>query len=88
MKKIFVLSLLLLNVCVSVMATPAPALPEKWKKWLNEEVVYIITPKEKEIFLTLNSEREREAFEKAFWLQETPPREPRQMNLETSIIEG
>jgi GWxTD domain-containing protein len=47
-------------------------LPEKWKKWLNEEVIYIITPKEKEVFLTLKSEREREAFETAFWLQRDP----------------
>jgi len=72
MKKIFVLSLLLLNVCVSVMATSAPALPDKWKHWLDEEVVYIITAKEKEVFLSLASEREREAFEKAFWLQRDP----------------
>jgi GWxTD domain-containing protein len=72
MKKIFALSVLILNVCVSVVATPAPALPDKWKHWLDEEVVYIITPKEKEVFLSLASEREREDFEKAFWLQRDP----------------
>lgn len=47
-------------------------LPNKWKKWLEEEVVYIITPKERKIFLSMQSEKEREAFEKAFWIQRDP----------------
>lgn len=44
----------------------------KWKRWLEEEVAYIITQKEKEIFLSLKSEKERGTFEKAFWLQRDP----------------
>lgn len=32
---------------------PAPKLPEKYKKWLEQEVIYIITPTEREIFLKL-----------------------------------
>lgn len=47
-------------------------LPQIWKKWLDEEVIYIITPKERDIFLSLKSEREREAFKQAFWLQRDP----------------
>ncbi|MEW6455437.1 MAG: GWxTD domain-containing protein [Acidobacteriota bacterium] len=48
------------------------SLSEKWKKWLEEEVVYITSPKEKEIFLSLKSDRERETFVEAFWLQRDP----------------
>ena len=44
----------------------------RWKQWLEEEVVYIIRDKERDVFLSLKSEREREAFEKAFWLQRDP----------------
>ena len=47
-------------------------LPEKYKKWLTEEVVYIITPVEKEVFFKLKDDREREAFITAFWRQRDP----------------
>ncbi|MBE3144285.1 MAG: GWxTD domain-containing protein [Planctomycetes bacterium] len=43
-----------------------------WKKWVEEEVNYIITPKEREIFLSLKTEREREAFQRAFWAIRDP----------------
>jgi GWxTD domain-containing protein len=44
-------------------------LPAVYRKWLEEEVVYIITPKEKEVFLQLETDREREIFIDAFWKQ-------------------
>jgi GWxTD domain-containing protein len=47
-------------------------LPEKYKVWLEEEVVYIITPKEKDVFLQLQTDREREMFIEAFWKQRDP----------------
>jgi GWxTD domain-containing protein len=47
-------------------------LPLEFRKWLEEEVVYIITPKEKEVFLQLDSDRERLAFITAFWKQRDP----------------
>lgn len=47
-------------------------LPDKYKKWLEEEVVYIITPKEKEVFLQLESDRERDIFIEAFWKARDP----------------
>ena len=47
-------------------------LPYKAKKWLTEEVVYIITAKERDMFLSLKSEREREVFKEAFWSQRDP----------------
>jgi len=47
-------------------------LPERYRAWLEEEVVYIITPKEKEVFLQLQTDREREMFIEAFWKQRDP----------------
>jgi GWxTD domain-containing protein len=42
-------------------------LPAHHRKWLEEEVVYIITDKEKDIFLQLGSDRDRNLFMEAFW---------------------
>lgn len=42
-------------------------LPPRFKKWLEEEVVYIISSKEKDIFLQLETDRERDIFIDAFW---------------------
>ncbi|MEW6455292.1 MAG: GWxTD domain-containing protein [Acidobacteriota bacterium] len=47
-------------------------LPPKYKKWLDEEVVYIITPKEREIFLKLESDEMRDKFIEEFWRQRDP----------------
>jgi len=41
-------------------------------KWLEEEVVYIIAPVEKEVFLKLKTDRERDMFIKAFWKHRDP----------------
>ncbi len=43
-----------------------------YRKWLEEEVVYIITPKEKEVFLQLETDRERNLFMEAFWKHRDP----------------
>jgi GWxTD domain-containing protein len=42
-------------------------LPEKHRVWLKEEVHYIITPVEREVFLQLRTDRERDLFIEAFW---------------------
>jgi len=47
-------------------------IPERYKKWLDEEVIYIITPKEREVFLKLRTDKEREIFIEAFWKQRDP----------------
>lgn len=55
-----------------------PELSKKYEKWINEEVVYIITPKEKEIFFKLENDRERDLFIEEFWRQRDPtPGTPR-----------
>src|SRR5579862_2388100 len=43
-----------------------------WKKWLNEEVVYIITDEEKKAFKQLTNDEEREQFVENFWLRRDP----------------
>ncbi len=43
-----------------------------WKKWLNEEVVYIITDEEKKAFKQLATDEEREQFVEQFWLRRDP----------------
>ena len=52
-------------------------LPPSYKKWLEEEVVYIIIPIEKEVFLKLKTDRERDLFIEAFWKhRDTNPATP------------
>ena len=42
-------------------------LSPRYRTWLEEEVGYIISPKEKTVFLQLANDREREMFITAFW---------------------
>jgi GWxTD domain-containing protein len=72
-KKAVILALMiLLLVPFSAAEKKRIKLPEKYKKWVEEEVVYIITPKEKDVFLQLETDREREIFIEAFWKQRDP----------------
>ncbi|MBV8808727.1 MAG: GWxTD domain-containing protein [Acidobacteriaceae bacterium] len=43
-----------------------------WKKWLNEDVVYIITDEEKAAFKRLKTDEERQQFVEQFWLRRDP----------------
>jgi GWxTD domain-containing protein len=43
-----------------------------YKKWLNEDVVYIITDEERKSFHQLNTDEEREQFIEQFWLRRDP----------------
>src|SRR5246500_3993582 len=44
-------------------------LDNSFKTWLNEDVVYIITPEERTAFLQLETNEEREQFIEQFWLR-------------------
>src|SRR6201997_1846806 len=44
-------------------------LDSPYKTWLNEDVVYIISPEERQAFLQLETNEEREQFIEAFWLR-------------------
>jgi GWxTD domain-containing protein len=55
-----------------------PDLPEKYKKWIEEDVVYIFTSKEREVFYKLETDKERDMFIDLFWKQRDPsPGTPR-----------
>ena len=56
-----------LTLAISTPASAQVELPEQHRKWLEEEVVYIISDVERETFLELESEEERSAFIAAFW---------------------
>jgi len=47
-------------------------LDSQYKKWLNEDVIYIITPEEKNAFLHLSTNEEREQFIEQFWARRNP----------------
>lgn len=47
-------------------------LSETYKKWLNEDVRWIITPEEKKAFLSLTNDEERDAFIEQFWRRRNP----------------
>src|ERR1019366_4321915 len=44
----------------------------QYKKWLNEDVIYIIAPEERRTFLRLQTNEEREQFIEAFWQRRNP----------------
>jgi GWxTD domain-containing protein len=48
-----------------------------YKKWMEEDVLYLITDEEKSIFKKLSSDEERESFIEQFWARRNPdPRSP------------
>ncbi len=65
--------MLIAFVCLyGIAQKKAKDLPPVHKKWLEEEVVYIILPVEKDVFLKLGTDRERERFIDAFWKHRDP----------------
>ena len=57
-----------------------------YKKWLNEDVRYIITPEEMSAFKQLSNDEERDQFIEQFWLRRDPTRTPRRTNIKKSTI--
>ena len=75
--RIIVISLLVVLCCQSLPGQKVKKirikdLSPKFRVWLTEEVVYIITPYEKKVFLQLQTDRERDAFMRAFWKNRDP----------------
>ena len=56
----------------SVSAASAQSLAEEHRAWLEDEVEYIITDREREVFLSLESKAERDAFIRVFWRNRDP----------------
>src|SRR6202046_1583988 len=44
----------------------------QYKKWLDEDVIYIISPEERNAFIHLQTNEEREQFIEAFWQRRNP----------------
>jgi GWxTD domain-containing protein len=59
--------LILAGALLGIQEEAIDRLPEHHRKWLTEEVTYLISPVERDMFLKLESEQEREAFVEAFW---------------------
>jgi len=53
-------------------ASGGAGLAPKYEKWLTEEACYIVTDKEKDVFLKLASDKERDVFIESFWKQRDP----------------
>ncbi|MFH1575202.1 MAG: GWxTD domain-containing protein [Acidobacteriota bacterium] len=48
-----------------------------YRKWIEQDAVYIITEEERDVFLKLNTDEERDQFIEQFWLRrDTDPRTP------------
>jgi GWxTD domain-containing protein len=64
-----VLVLLVLSACGTALlhAATKTALPAKYAVWMNEEVPYIITNAERNAFLALKTDADRDAFIQNFW---------------------
>ncbi len=76
-KKAFLFILLLLYVVIFALEAEKKvesikSLPSHYKKWLEEDVIFIITAKEKELFCQLETDKERDIFIEAFWKQRDP----------------
>jgi GWxTD domain-containing protein len=58
----------------NVAAAQGAAAPAQtvWQKWLNEDVVYIITPEERAAFERLQTDAERQHFVEQFWERRNP----------------
>lgn len=57
---------------LQVFAAPKPKLPEQYKKWLDQDVVYIITDDERKEFLALTTDDQREKYIEDFWNVRNP----------------
>ena len=71
-KVIFLIIFSLLFVSYVPGKSKISRLQKKYRKWLKEEVVYIITSTERKVFLQLETDRERDMFIEAFWKQRDP----------------
>ena len=47
-------------------------IPMPYRKWLNEDVVYIISDEERKIFRSFKTDEERQQFIEQFWLRRDP----------------
>jgi GWxTD domain-containing protein len=64
----FVAAVTLLCLHIATLAAaPRNPIPARYAKWLNEDVVYIITDEERKAFLGLTADAQRDKFMEDFW---------------------
>jgi len=70
----FVIVFLMLQSAPKIIFSQAEIadLAPQYQKWLSEDVVYIITATEKNVFFQLETNRERDFFIEVFWKQRDP----------------
>jgi len=71
LSKAFLIILVFINTASSAFFV-GQNLSSKYKAWLIEEVVYIITAKERDVFIKLESDIDRDRFIEEFWKQRDP----------------
>ena len=57
---------------VSLLGQAVSKVEGPWQNWLNEDVVYIISEKERAEFAALKTDEERQQFVERFWMQRDP----------------
>ncbi len=74
MRRLAIFGVLLLSLVSQAHAQRAKkeALAPRYSKWVNEEVVYIITEEERKAFLGLNADEQRDTFITNFWEVRNP----------------
>jgi GWxTD domain-containing protein len=65
--RLVALATLLFLHCATLAAAPRNPIPARYAKWLNEDVVYIITDEERKAFLGLTADAQRDKFMDDFW---------------------
>jgi GWxTD domain-containing protein len=69
---IFLVALLCAGVCLAQGKTSVRDLPDRYRTWLQDEVCYIISNDEKNAFLQLSTDQERDQFIQRFWEVRNP----------------
>jgi GWxTD domain-containing protein len=70
MKRLF---LVLSSVCIFFgLSLPLQAEKTNYRKWLNEEVYWLITPEEQAAFKTLKNDKDKDGFLALFWAKRDP----------------
>jgi TonB family protein len=75
-KWLWAAALVFVGTTLGLMAQPktpeASPMAPKYLNWLNDEVTIIISAKEKDVFLKLQTDKERDLFIASFWKQRDP----------------
>ncbi|HLJ51417.1 MAG TPA: GWxTD domain-containing protein [Bryobacteraceae bacterium] len=65
-------AVLILTGALTLAAWQTAPIPAQYRQWLDEDVVYIITPQERAAFINLVTDAQRDVFIQQFWLLRDP----------------